>query len=94
MDYDGPRLERGARGAEIGNTENAIRVAANKIGLEVEPRTARLALASEAFGRRVGSFNDLSDGELKAVARWASNNVDTLATWLSVTYGYTLELDL
>jgi hypothetical protein len=92
--YDGPVLSRGARGAEIGATTNAINKAASSIGLEIEPRAARLALASEVLGRQVESYNELSDGELKAVVGWASNNVGRLAQWLGMRYGFTLEMDL
>ena len=88
----GQALTRTERGMRIGMIRESIASAASSVGLVVSERSCRLVLASEVFGRDITTFNQLSDDELQALSMWAANNITDLATWLSESYGRTLEL--
>ncbi|KKL08511.1 hypothetical protein LCGC14_2575130 [marine sediment metagenome] len=87
--YDGIYLVSGRRGALIGGVTSAIRGAAAAAGIEYRGqfREARLRLASEVYGRRITSYNDLTDGEIVAINKWVTTRGLELKTWLIERYG-------
>jgi len=59
-------------------------------------RSARLAIASEIFGREITSFNDLLDSELWALEQWVTlhkkDAYSNFEAWLGAKYGEQLTL--
>jgi len=85
----GAALTMRHRGALIGLVSTNIRDAAGKIGISVDLRSARLQLATEVFGVRVNSYNELSDRELEDISKIGP---DEIAIWMSNDVGFTLPL--
>ena len=67
------KLRGRGRGACIGNVTTSIGAALTMLGLNIRDRAAlrelRLALASDVFGRKIESYNDLTDTELSVLSR-------------------------
>jgi len=81
----GRELTINQRGMRIGAIQRLVRDAASDIGLSVDERVARLALASEVFEKEILTFSQLSDDELIALWTWALAGY--LSTWLAERYG-------
>lgn len=67
-------LSQGLRGANIGTVTNRLERVARELKVTMPRgwrRKARLLLASDVYKRPVGSYNDLTDGELGALGLWA-----------------------
>jgi hypothetical protein len=73
----------------IGGTGSAIRGAATAAGIGYSGRfdEARQKLASEVYGKRITSYNDLTHGEIEALHRWATTQGLELKNWLIQRYG-------
>lgn len=75
------------RGMRIGAIQSQVRSAASSIGLSIDARVIRLALASEVFERKILTFGQLSDDELIALMTWVRNFPVLVSEWLSEKYG-------
>jgi len=87
-------MSQRTRGAIIGRLEDTIRETAALIHLPVgSGRDIRLHLASELFGRRINTFNQLSTAEIWAVDQWVlRQKAEGLRDWLAANYGEQLKL--
>lgn len=82
----GRKLTPRWRGLQVWHIETSIKKAASSIGLGINIRTVRLALASEAFERQIATFNQLSTDELIALVAWAGTK-KVVVQWLTQRYG-------
>lgn len=80
------------RGMRIGAIQSQVRSAAGSIGLSIDARAIRIALASEVFEREILTFSQLSDDELIALQTWVRVNQESVSEWLAEKYGGTERL--
>ena len=80
------------RGMRTGLMQRHIGATALSIGLSLDLRNARLALASEVFEKEVLTFSRLSNDELQALSSWVGHCEAELAEWLAEKYGATERL--
>jgi len=89
-------LRKERRGPLVGEMAKAIQGASVAAGVEYNGtfREARLRLASEAFQRKVSTYNELSDAELVELHRWTTTKGLDLKAWLIRTYGQQTRMGL
>jgi len=87
-------LGQAGRGAIIGRLDAIIEGVAQTIGLPTgSGRDIRLQLASEAFERKVVTFNSLTDSEMWALDQWVwQRQAEGLEDWLKANYGPTIPM--
>ena len=87
--YGDDYLTKEKRMPMIWRTSEAIQGAATAagIGYSGQFREARLKLASEVYGRRITSYNDLTHPELAALSEQTTTWGGELKTWLIERYG-------
>ena len=87
--YGNKYLTREKKYPMVWKTSEAIQGAATAAGISYNGqfREARLKLAREVYGRRITSYNDLTDPELDALSQWATTQGLELKNWLISRYG-------
>ena len=89
-------VSQGSRGVYVGQIGDAIKTAADRIGLPVNgARDVRLKLAGALYGREIHSYNELADAELWALHQWVILGdvaIHELVDWLKANYGEQLLL--
>ena len=89
-------IERGSRGVYVGKIGEAIKAAAEQLGIPVSnARDIRLQVASAVFAREIHSYNQLEDAELWALHQWVILGdvaIHELVDWLKANYGEQMAL--
>jgi hypothetical protein len=77
---------------KVGMIDNAIKEAAGKIPVELDIRIARMDLASDVFGGKIESYNDLTGGQLHALYLLVTIRSEELKQWMTERYGRQLSM--
>ena len=87
--YGDEYLTKERRIPMVWKTSEAIQGAATAagIGYDRQFKEARLKLASEVYGKKITSYNDLTDPELAALSQYATTKGRELKQWLISKYG-------